>query len=781
MPLLAALSIKLSGKKVFSWLLFLFFLFLSITLGSLIGLVIVYKSDLPEVQTLEDYRPNVITELYSDDGQIIGSFALERRIVVPYEKIPRQLQDALIAAEDQRFEKHFGVDVRGIFRAGFRDLLAWKKVEGASTLTQQLSRLCFLTPERSFKRKFQELLTALQVERFYTKQQIMTMYCNQLYLGHGTYGFEAAAQYYFGKTLKDLTLEETAMLAGLPAVVHLYTPLSQPEKIKARRDRVIDRMISEGKITPEVGFKAKQSALILKLAPWQNDLAPYFVEELRKYLEKKYGTATVHEKGLRVYTTLNIEMQQAANEALRRGLEAYDHRHGWRGVKTNILSQRIGTLNEFNYEDWKKPPVAGKILTGLIMSVGAVTAQVRFGEYRAWLEESSISWTGKKSSAELFKPGDLVSFTVQSVDDNRKQLKVELYQRPQIQGALVVIDSSTGEVKALVGGSDFRESKFNRATQALRQTGSCFKPIIYTMAVDQGMKPTDTIVDAPISFPSGQGVWTPHNYDEKFEGAISLRRALAQSRNVPAVKLLNRFGAAKGIEYARKFGITSPSLPPYLPLALGAGEVTLMEMTSAFTVFPNDGVRILPRLIKTVTDYSGTLTEENLVVVREVVSQETARSMVELLRGVVEMGTAQQAKVLKRPVAGKTGTTNDFTDAWFIGFTPTLTCGVWVGMDQKRSLGKGETGARAALPIWVDLMQAALKDKPSEDFAGTATLPAPPAVKLDTADDAAGEGETVPDQPGTAPTLPARPASPQKSETTPKPAVSPARAVRSQR
>lgn len=474
-------------------------------------------------------------------------------------------------------------------------------------------------------------------------------------------------------------------------------------------------------------------------------------------------------------------MQQAANEALRKGLEAYDHRHGWRGVKTNILSQRIGTLNEFDYEDWKKSPVAGKILTGLIMSVGAVTTQVRFGEYRAWLEESSIRWTGKKSSAELFKPGDLVSFTVQSVDDNRKQLKVELYQRPQIQGALVVIDSSTGEVKALVGGSDFRESKFNRATQALRQTGSCFKPIIYTMAIDQGMKPTDTIVDMPISFPSGQGVWTPHNYDEKFEGAISLRRALAQSRNVPAVKLLNRFGVAKGIEYARKFGITSPSLPPYLPLALGAGEVTLMEMTSAFTVFPNDGVRILPRLIKTVTDYSGTLTEENLVEVREVVSQETARSMVELLRGVVEMGTAQHAKVLKRPVAGKTGTTNDFTDAWFIGFTPTLTCGVWVGMDQKRSLGKGETGARAALPIWVDLMQAALKDKPSEDFAGTATPPAPPVVKLDTADDAAGDGETVPDQPGTAPTLPTHPASLQKPETTPKPAVPLARAVPAQR
>jgi penicillin-binding protein 1A len=745
MPLLAILSLHLIGRHLFRKILFVGFLFLSIAIGVLTGLVIVYKSDLPQVQTLEDYRPNVITELYSDDGRIVGSFALEHRLVITSEQIPRLLQDAIIATEDQRFEKHFGIDIRGVARALIIDIIHWKKVEGASTLTQQLGRLCFLTPERSFKRKFQELLISLQIERYYTKQQIMTLYCNQLYLGHGTYGFEAASQFYFSKSLKDLKLEEVALLAGLPAIIHLYTPLSHPERVKVRRDHVLDRLLEMKIISREVAEQAKQIPLTLKLSIWQNSSAPYFVEENRKYLERKYGTETVHEKGLRVYTTLNMDMQEAANQALQKGLESYDRRHGWRGVKTNILGRQLGTLEKYEHEDWKKPPSPGHQMTGLIMSVDANTAQVRFGSYAAQLGASGIAWTGKKSPAEILMGGDLVLFKILAVDLPKKQVKAELDQKPVLQGALVAIDSSTGEVKAMVGGSDFHDSKFNRATQALRQTGSAFKPFIYTMAIDQGMTAADTIVDAPISFPSAQGTWTPHNYDQKFEGAISLRRALAQSRNIPAIKLLQRFGVQKGIEYAHKFGVTSPNLSPYLPLALGSAEITLMEMTSAFTVFPNDGVRILPRLIKTVTDYSGAIKEENLVEVREVVSQSTARTMVELLRGVVEMGTAQPAKGLKRPVAGKTGTTNDFTDAWFIGFTPNLTCGVWVGFDQKKTLGKGETGAKAALPIWIDFMQQVLKDKPPEEFTGLVLPSQQPAAELDTADDATGDGETPPE------------------------------------
>lgn len=574
----------------------------------------------------------------------------------------------------------------------------------------------------------------------------MTFYCNQLYLGHGAYGFEAASQYYFSKSLKDLKLEEMALLAGLPAIAHLWTPVTHPERAKLRRDHVLDRMLEMKKITAEQAAAAKQVPVTLKISSWQNSLAPYFVEEIRKYLEHKYGTEAVHEKGLRVYTTLNIDMQQAANAALENGLASYDHRHGWRGVKTNILAKHLATLAEYENEEWKKPPVAGNRMPGLVMAVDAKGAQVRFGAYTAQLGESGIGWTGKKSPAEILFQGDLALFRILAVDAVKKQLKVELDQKPQVQGAMVVIDSTNGEVKALVGGYDFRDSKFNRATQALRQTGSSFKPFIYTMAIDQGMTPSDTIVDAPISFPGAQGTWTPHNYDEKFEGAITLRRALAQSRNIPAIKLLERFGVDKGIEYARKFGITSPNLTPYLPLALGSAEVTLMEMTSAFTVFPNDGVRIMPRLIVRVTDYSGAVKEENLVEVKEVVSQATARSMVELLRGVVDMGTAQQAKVLKRPVAGKTGTTNDFTDAWFVGFTPSVTCGVWIGLDQKKTLGKGETGARAALPLWIDFMQQALKDKPVEQFQTAAAAAPAKGEKVDTADTAGGDGETPPPQ-----------------------------------
>jgi penicillin-binding protein 1A len=738
-------SIVIEGKNIVGRIFFIFLLLLSIALGAFTGLFIVYKSDLPQVQQLEDYRPNVITELYSDDGQVIGSFALERRIIVSYQQIPRMLKDAIIATEDQSFEKHWGVDFYGIGRALVKDLVALEKVEGASTLTQQLSRLYFLTPEKSFKRKFQEILFSIQIERYYTKQQIMTLYCNQIYLGHGTYGFEAASQYYFSKSLKDLKLEEIALLAGLPRNHVYYSPINYPENAKRRRDHVLNRMVSERKISPVEAEAAKKMPLTLNVSSRQNALAPYFGEEIRKYLEQKYGSETVHEKGLRVYTTLNIEMQQAANQALRYGLGSFDKRHGWRGGKSNILRQKLGTLEGYVHEDWKKPPLKERRMTGLVMLVKPKSAQVRFGSYTSQVLERDIAWTGKKRLTEIFKVGDLALFRILSVDPQKKQLKVELDQKPLVQGSLVAIETSTGDIKALIGGYDFEVSKFNRATQAYRQTGSAFKPFVYTMALDQGMVPTDTILDSPISFPSAQGPWSPQNYDHKFEGVITLKRALAQSRNIPAVKLLNQFGVDKGIETVKKFGITSPNLTPYLPLALGSAEITLLEMTSAYSVFPNDGVHIAPRFIKRVTDYMGEVKEENLSEVKEVISQSTARAMVDLLRGVVEFGTAQKARVLKRPVAGRTGTTNDYTDAWFIGFTPSITCGVWVGYDQKKSLGKGEVGARAALPIWIDFMQQVTRNTPPEQFASVESPPSKSTEKVDTADDAAGDGETPPE------------------------------------
>ena len=740
-----SVSIRTSTEKFLRTLVFLILLFCSIAIGAFAGLLIVYKSDLPEVRTLEDYHPNVITELYSDDGRIIGTFALERRIIITYDQIPKLLRDALTSAEDQNFETHWGIDLGGLMRAAFKDLLAWKKKQGASTLTQQLSRRCFLTSEKSFKRKFQEFLFTIQIERHYTKSQIMTLYCNQFFLGHGTYGFEAASQFYFSKSLKDLKLEEIALLAALPATAHLYSPITQPERARIRRDYVLDRMVKEKKITPADAEAAKRIPVTLQISSRQNSLAPYFAEEIRKYLEQKYGSEAVNERGLRVYTTLNLEMQQAANLAVRHGLENFDKRHGWRGVLKNVQNRKGTTLLSYTHEDWKKPKVVGTQMTGLVLTVKPKLARVRFGEFEAQLTDSEIQWTGRKSLADLFKPGDLALFRIKKVDAVKKQLTIELDQRPEVQGALVAIDSTNGEVKAMVGGYDFEMSKFNRATQAYRQTGSAFKPFIYTMAVDQGMSPTDTILDSPISFPSGQGVWSPQNYDHKFEGAITLRRALAQSRNIPAVKLLSKFGVEKGIEYVKKFGVTSPNLAPYLPLALGSAEITLLEMTSAYSVFPNDGVRILPRFIRRVTDYSGETKEENLINVSEVISQRTAKTMLGLLQGVVDFGTAQKAKILERPVAGKTGTTNNYTDAWFIGFTPSLTCGVWVGYDQKKPLGKGETGAKAALPLWIDFMQQVLKDKPREDFKtleeGRPIVPQP----VDTVDQAEGDGETAPE------------------------------------
>jgi len=737
-------SVVIQGTSVLGKIIFIVLLLVSIALGALTGLFIVYKSDLPQVQELEGYRPNVITELYSDDGRIVGSFALEHRIVVSYEQIPKLLRDAIVATEDQHFETHWGVDFFGIARALVKDMIALRKAEGASTLTQQLSRLCFLTPEKSFKRKFQEILFSIQIERYYTKPQIMTLYCNQVYLGHGTYGFEAAAQYYFSKTLKDLKLEEIALLAGLPRNLVYYSPINNPDNARRRRDHVLDRMATENRISPIMAEIGKKAPLTLNVSSRQNTLAPYFAEEIRKYLEQKYGSEAVHEKGLRVYTTLNIEMQQAANEALKKGLEDFDKRHGWRGVNSNILKQKLGTLENYQHEDWKKPPIPGNKMMGLVMSVKPKSALIKFGKYVGQITEQNVAWTGKRSPARIFSPGDLALFKILNVDLQKKQLKVDLEQRPLVQRALVVLESCTGEIKAMFGGYDFEVSKFNRATQAYQQNGSAFKPFVYTMALDQGMSPMDTILDSPVSFPSAQGQWSPQNYDHKFEGVITLRRALAQSRNVPAVKLLSQFGVEKGIEYVRKFGVTSPNLAPYLPLALGSAEITLLEMTSAYSVFPNDGVRILPRFIKRVTDYVGEVREENLVEVREVLSQSTARAMVELLRGVVEFGTAQRAKILKQPVAGKTGTTNDYTDAWFIGFTPSVTCGVWVGYDQKKSLGKGEVGAKTALPIWIDFIQQVTRNKPAEEFVGLKVPDKNPLEKLDTADDAAGDGETPP-------------------------------------
>ncbi len=742
---LPPITLRLRGRKVVGRVAFALLLLGSIAVGALAGLIFVYSSDLPQIRALEDFRPDIVTELYADDGQVIGSFALQRRILLSYEQIPQVLKDAILTTEDQHFEQHWGVDFTRVAGAAWRNLLAHRVAEGASTLTMQLAGTLFLDrSDRTMRRKIQETLLALQIERHYTKQQIFTMYCNQIYLSHGNYGFEAASEYYFGKPVGKLTLPEAALLAGMirgPS----YSPILHAQRALARRNIVLDRMARADKITQAQATQAIVLPLALHVEAPHNTLAPYFVEDIRKYLEGTYGTQTVHERGLRVYTTLNVGMQRAANQAIRDGLHAYDRRHGWRGNLENILRNHRDTLESYEDEDWHWPIGKGDYVTGLVTAVDDKAATIKIGPYRALLTLPDFAWTRNRSPKEMLAVGDLAQVSIKDI--NGVVARVQLEQNVGPQAAMVAIDNPTGEIKAMVGGYSFDESKFNRATQAQRQVGSSFKIYVYSAAMEQGFTPFDTILDAPFTTMSGGQPYSPHNYDEKFEGMITLRRALEGSRNVPAVKLAEKIGMNSVIDMARRFGITS-ALPPYLPVTLGAADLNLLEHTSAFTVFPDDGIRIDPHMIRRVATYDGALLEQAHPAVHDVVAPDVARTMTAMLEDVVQFGTGMPARALGRPAGGKTGTTNDFTDAWFLGFTPQLTAGVWVGYDDTAvSLGKPETGAIAALPIWLEFMQSALADKPIEAFQNVLPLEKlalTKDIKVDTPDSAPTETSEEP-------------------------------------
>src|SRR6266850_1505339 len=689
---LPPITLRLRGWKLIDRVALAFLLLCSIALGAGCGFLFVYASDLPEIRALETYRPDVVTEVYSDDGQLASSFAIQRRILMTYEQCPKVLYNSVTAIEDQHFEEHWGIDFPRIFSAAFRNVIKRRITGGASTITMQLAGNLFLDrSDRSVRRKMQEILLALQIERRYTKPQIFTMYANQVYLAHGNYGFAAASQFYFGKPVTDLKLQEAALLAGMVNGPK-FSPLSNPEAALNRRNLVLRRMEEEGKITPAEEAGTRKSPLGLHIQYPRNDLAPYFFEDIRKYLESTYGTQAVHERGLRVYTSLNLNMQRLANQSLRDGLHAYERRHGWRGNLPNVVRDNLGKLNTYEDDDWRHTIEKGSYVTGLVLSMDEKNAVIKIGPHRAML----------------------------------------------------AIDNSTGEIKAMVGGYSFEDSKFNRATQAVRQVGSSFKVYVYADALEKGSTPFDTIVDLPFTTMSGGQAYSPRNYDEKFEGNITLRRALAGSRNVPAVKLAEKIGIGSVVETARRFGITTP-MPPYLPLALGSADMKLIEHVSAFTVFPDDGIRIDPHMIRRVTSYDGALLEEAHPEVHDVVSPEVAHTMTAMLEEVIQFGTGIQAKALGRPAAGKTGTTQDYTDAWFVGYTPQLTAGVWVGFDDKQiSLGKKETGARAALPIWLEFMQGATAGMPPLDFANVVPLEQQAGehhINVDTPDNAPTEDE----------------------------------------
>jgi penicillin-binding protein 1A len=731
-------TIRIGGWTLVGRVLFGVLVLLSAAVGAASGLLLVYSTDLPQVTELERYRPSSVTELYDGQGRVIGTFALQRRVIAAYDDYPDFLRNALVSIEDKDFYRHSGINIWRIAGAAYRDIESGGKVQGASTLTMQLARNLFLSPDRSFYRKVQEALLAIQMERRFTKPQIFTLYANQIFLGHGAYGYQAASEYYFSKPAKQLNLDEAALLAGLPKAPQYYSPVNHPERALKRRNLVLNAMLEDGKITAAQAAEAKSEPIVLNLQRDPNSLAPHYVEEIRRYLEAKYGSDQVHEGGLRVYTSLDTDLQKSARQALLDGLAAYERRHGWHGKLLNV-SAETESLDKYNDPDWDEEPELGGYMHALVTAVSPGLAEVRFGRRTAVLSQLDVAWT-KLKLADILHEGDIVYIKVLALDADGKA-HVSLEQDSGAEGALVAIDNATGEIKAMVGGRDFNLSKFNRATQALRQVGSSFKPYVYTAVIDQGGSPDDTILDAPVTFQTASGPYSPHNYDAKFEGTITLRRALAQSRNIPALKLADRVGIRTVIDYARRFGITS-NIPAYLPVALGSAEITPLEQTSAFSVFPNDGVHVAPRYITKVTDYEGRILEEDFSDIKDAVSSRTARIMTSMLREVVLHGTAVAAAKMPYPLAGKTGTTNDFTDAWFVGFSPSLTCGVWIGYDEKRSLGEKETGARAALPIWMQFMSAALAGKDPGEFQLPLSQGTAVARKVDTPDVAPGDGET---------------------------------------
>jgi penicillin-binding protein 1A len=717
-------------------------LLLAIAAGGLTGIVLAYSLNYSraaeEVKSLATYRPSVVTRVYADDGQtVIGSFALERRIPLKFDEIPANVQKSILAVEDARFFEHSGIDPIRIAGAAWKNLMSGKR-EGGSTLTQQLAKRLFLSSEQTYTRKVNEWIIALQIERYYTKQQIMEMYVNNVFIGAGSYGFEAAAETYFGKQAKDLTVDEAALLAGIPKAPSQLSPTVNPEGARERRNLVLQLMADDGFIPQPEADAAKARPIKLHdraYAPSLQSASPVFaypVEEIRQQLEDKY-TTRVAQGGLTVYSTIDAAAQTKAYYALREGLRTYDRTHsGWRSAY-----QAVGTQNpdgsiavtpqqlaSYRHPDWYEERFKpGEYLMGLITKVdqGKNEATAHFGEYDATVTAKDMARaTGRQPRSE-FKVGFLCEFHIKEVNEGAHRLSVELSQTPAVEGAMMTINSHNGEIVTMVGGYDFNRNKFDNATQAYRQTGSSFKPYIYTAAVEWGMTPDTVISGAQIT----RGSWTPHNYDGSTScGDVPMKIALAHSLNIPAVHTLDMIGIQTGAQMVRRFGITVP-MAPYLPSALGATEVPLIEMVSAYSTFPNKGVRHEKHLIRMVLDRDGNTLEEWQPTTFKVVSEYVALTMVKMMRGVTAPGgTAPAASSVGVPVAGKTGTVNDHTDVWFIGYTPTYVTGVWMGYPGfKKNLGSDMTGGHGALPIWVDFMKDFLKNKPKENFDEPPKMP----------------------------------------------------------
>jgi len=749
-------SKKKRGRKriapFFVWVPLLILVFL---LGIGLTLFIYFSSHLPDFTSLKESQPHAYSVVYSEEDEIIGKFLLNNRIPIPYEQIPPLLIKAFLAAEDSEFFYHRGIDIKGILRALLKNLMAGKIVQGGSTITQQVAKTFFLTPQKSLLRKLKEMAYAFGLERTLTKEEILHLYLNNIYLGNGAYGIEAASESYFNKKVQQLTLPEMAMLAGLVKAPSRYSPVHHFHRAKERQAYVLGRMAELNYITPS----QKETALRAPLRIQSKESiffskAPYFTEFIRQQVEKKYGKEKLYREGLRIYTTLDLNLQKAAQQAIETGLRELDKRQGFRGPIERLSEKELKELLRKKRTGLSLLPL-NELFEGVILSKDDSKKW-----YTVWVEDrkgilpySEMSWalhikpsphfrpSKIKGPGDLLQPGDIVQVRIKEVSKKDSSLILSLEQKPLVQGALLCVDPKTGYIKAMVGGRDFSESQFNRAIYSRRQPGSAFKPLIYAAALEKGYTPSTIIMDSPVEYPDHDGgsYWAPKNYDKNFLGPITFRNALAHSRNVVTVKILEEIGIDYALKFIKRMGIESP-IQRNLSIALGTSGVSMLELATAFSIFANGGEKIKPIYIKKIVTMKGEVLEENISYEEEenreeeneeeneepypstfkqkerVLSPQHAFIMTHLLEGVVQHGTGQRAKVLGRPIAGKTGTSSDYADAWFIGYTPSLLAAVWVGFDDKTSLGRNETGAKAALPIWISFMERALKETPVEPF-----------------------------------------------------------------
>ncbi|MBI4849036.1 MAG: PBP1A family penicillin-binding protein [Nitrospirae bacterium] len=717
-------------KFLFNTLIFVIVLIAGAAVGGYLALI----KDIPQVNEIKGYVPAHGTKVYADDDSLVGEFKIEKGIFVPISKIPENLIRAVVAVEDSRFWQHKGIDYIAIIRAILKDIIAGRIKEGASTITQQLAKVIFLSPEKTVVRKLKEATLAFRIEKNLKKEEILELYLNKVYFGHGAYGVEMAARTYFGKSVSDLNLAEAALICGLVKAPSKFSPYSDLDKAKERQHIVLRRMEEEKYITKDEAEKAYRQPLHLSSMRYELYTQNYFLEYIRKYLEDEYGVEKVYKGGLKVYTTLNKRMQAAAVRAMQNGLRELDKRQGYRGA---IGHKDINLENELKEEKpfGKVVMRQGDIMTAIVITVSDSQAIVKARGFTGRIFLPDTTWAKRLLDSsgkvikdfryfklpDILKSGDVIRVKVKEMIGNEPVFQLE--QEPLAQGAIVAMEPSTGYIKAIVGGYDFGKSEFNRAVFAKRQAGSAFKPVIYAAAMDSGYTPASTIVDEPISYSTEQfGEWRPENYDRKFHGPTRLREALAYSRNIVTIKLLEKVGVKDVIKFAGALGIPGP-LPYNLSLALGSLSVTPLELTSAFCVLANEGMKMDPIAIKYIMDADGNVLENNQPKGAMVISAQTAFLATSMLEDVVKYGTAKRARELRIPIAGKTGTTNDFKDAWFVGYTPELAAGVWVGFDNMRPLGARETGAKAALPIWMNFMKDTPASHGSDNDAKTFHLP----------------------------------------------------------